>query len=349
MMASFFEHPDFDNHEGVYFATNPKTGLKCIIAVHSTHLGPSAGGVRMQPYSDSNSAIKDVLRLSRGMSYKNAMAGLKLGGGKAVLFGNPKIDKTPELMHSLGDKIQDLGGKYLAAEDVGMTLVDMENIAQRTKHVFGRDPKLGFGGEPSPMTALGVFLSIERAVKIKFGRESVSGITIGVQGAGAVGADLAIRLGNAGARVLVADIDEARAKETALKAGGEQVSISEIMKLSMDVFAPCALGAIVNDNSIPQLKAQIICGAANNQLAEDRHGAELVKREILYCPDYIVNAGGIINVSYEVDGNYDEAEVTRHVSRIPDTLESVLLEAISRNITPATIADEQAQKRIGRL
>lgn len=347
-MASFFEHPDFDDHEGVYFATNPKTGLKCIIAVHSTHLGPSAGGVRMQPYGDSNSAIKDVLRLSRGMSYKNAMAGLRLGGGKAVLFGNPKADKSPQLMHSLGEKIEDLGGKYLAAEDVGMSLADMENIAKRTKHVFGRDPKLGFGGEPSPMTALGVFLSIERAVKIRFGRDNVSGLTIGVQGAGAVGADLATRLGKAGAKVLIADIDENRAKETALKAGGEQVSTHEIMSLSMDVFAPCALGAIINDETIPNLKTQIICGAANNQLAEDRHGGELVKRDILYCPDYVVNAGGIINVSYEVGGKYDENEVIAHVSRIPNTLEKVLNEALERKITPAIIADEQAQKLIGR-
>ncbi len=347
-MASFFDHPDFDNHEGVYFATNPQTGLKCIIAVHSTHLGPSAGGVRMQPYSDSESAIKDVLRLSRGMSYKNAMAGLKLGGGKAILFGNPKTDKTPELMHSLGEKIEDLGGKYLAAEDVGMTLTDMENIAKKTKHVFGRDPKLGFGGEPSPMTALGVFLSIECAVKIKLGREDLSGLTIGVQGAGAVGADLAIRLGKAGAKVLVADIDINRAKETAQKAGGEFVETKEIMAQNMDVFAPCALGAIINDVTIPNLKAGIICGAANNQLAENRHGDELVKRDILYCPDYVVNAGGIINVAYEVGGNYNETAVIAHVSRIPNTLENVLKEAITAKVSPAIIADEQAKKLIGR-
>lgn len=347
-MPSFFEQADFDEHESVTFATDRRTKMRAIIAVHSTHLGPSAGGVRMFPYADSESAIKDVLRLSRGMSYKNAMAGLKLGGGKAVLIGNPRTDKTPELMYSLGNAIENLGGKYLAAEDVGMTLADMENIAKKTNHVFGRDPKLGFGGEPSPMTALGVFLSIEKAIEVKLGRKDLNGLKVAVQGAGAVGADLCRRLSQAGAKIFVCDTDKGRVAHAASISNGEIVDIDEIIGLDVDVFAPCAMGAIINDASIPNIKAPIICGAANNQLAEEKHGAELVKRDILYCPDYVVNAGGIINVAYEVGGNYSKEAVEKHVSQIPNTLENVLKEAISRNVSPAIVADEQAKRLIGR-
>lgn len=347
-MPAFFEHQDFDDHETVSFATDRRTGMRAIIAVHSTHLGPSAGGVRMWPYASSDAAIKDVLRLSRGMSYKNAMAGLKLGGGKAVLLGNAKTDKNPSLMFALGDAIESLGGKYLAAEDVGMTLSDMENIAKRTNHVFGRDPKLGFGGEPSPMTALGVFLSIEKAVQIKLGKTDLKGIKVAVQGAGAVGADLCKRLANAGAKIFIADIDKGRASHAASISNGEIVDIDEVIGLEVDVFAPCALGAIINDVTIPALKAQIICGAANNQLAEPLHGDALVKRDILYCPDYVVNAGGIINVAYEVDGNYSKDIVEKHVEQIPYTLEKVLKEAIDKKQSPAIIADNQAKKLIGR-
>lgn len=347
-MTAFFEHQDFDDHETVCFSTDKRTGMRAIIAVHSTHLGPAAGGVRMWPYANSEAAIKDVLRLSRGMSYKNAMAGLKLGGGKAVLIGNARTDKTPNLMFALGNAIEGLGGKYLAAEDVGMTLGDMENIATRTKHVFGRDPKLGFGGEPSPMTALGVFLSIQTAVKIKLGRDNLNGIKVGVQGAGAVGADLCKRLSNAGAKVFIADIDKGRASHAASISNGEIVDIDEIIGLETEIFAPCALGAILNDKTIPALKAQIICGAANNQLAEPKNGDDLVKKNILYCPDYVVNAGGIINVAYEVDGKYEKSVVEKHVQQIPFTLEKVLKEAIDKNLSPAIIADLQAKKLIGR-
>lgn len=347
-MTAFFEHQDFDDHETVCFATDKRTGMRAIIAVHSTYLGPAAGGVRMWPYIDSAAAIKDVLRLSRGMSYKNAMAGLKLGGGKAVLIGNARTDKTPNLMFALGDAIEGLGGKYLAAEDVGMTLSDMENIATRTKNVFGRDPKLGFGGEPSPMTALGVFLSIEKAIEIKFGRNDLKGVKVAVQGAGAVGADLCKRLANAGAKIFIADIDKGRASHAASISNGEIVDIDEIIGLEADVFAPCALGGIINDNSIPAIKAAIICGAANNQLAEPSHGDDLLKRDILYCPDYVVNAGGIINVAYEVDGNYEKSIVEKHVCQIPNTLEKVLKEAIDKKQSPAIIADKQAKKLIGR-
>lgn len=348
-MPELFHHKEFDDHEFVTFARDPKTNLRAIIAVHSTHLGPSGGGVRMQPYQTSGAAITDVLRLSKGMSYKNAMANLKMGGGKAVLFGNPKTDKTPELMYALGEAIEVLGGKYLAAEDVGMTLADMENIAKRTKYVFGRDPKLGFGGEPSPMTALGVFLSIETAVEFALGADSLKGLRVAVQGTGAVGADLARRLGKAGAKVYVADVDNARALHCASISGGEAVNPNDILSLDVDILAPCALGAIINDSSIDKIKAKVICGAANNQLAEEKHGKALLDRGICYAPDYVVNAGGIINVSYEVDGNYDAAIVEAHVRNIPNVLSEVLQKSQEANSPTNIIADMMARKKIGRV
>lgn len=346
-MPVLFDHREFDNHENITFVREPKSGLKAIIAVHSTHLGPAGGGVRMQPYADSASAITDVLRLSKGMSYKNALAGIKLGGGKAVLFGNPKTDKTPQLMHALGDAIEGLGGKYLAAEDVGMSLADMENIASRTNHVFGRDPKLGFGGEPSPMTALGVFESIKTCVELEYSSD-LKGVRVAVQGAGAVGADLARRLGRAGAKVLIADIDNARAAHAASISGGIVVGLNEIMNLECEVLAPCALGAILHEQSIKDLKASIICGAANNQLASASDCKTLLDRGIIYAPDYVVNAGGIINVFYEVGGNYNAETVEKHVRQIPLTLLEILKESQNTGVATSEIADKKARALIGR-
>lgn len=347
-MSAVFDHGEFDHHEQIVFANDHQTGLKAIIGVHNSFLGPAAGGVRMAPYARMEDALTDVLRLSRGMSYKNALAGLPLGGGKTVLIGNPRTDKTPALMAALGRAIERLNGRYLAAEDVGMTLADMEQIATETSHVFGRDPKAGFGGEPSPMTALGVALSIRTCVRRVLGRDDLKGVRIGVQGAGAVGADLARQLGEAGAEVLVADVDPARAQAAARAAGGQVVGVGDILFADVDVLAPCALGAVLNDETIPALRTKIVCGAANNQLAEPRHGLALAQRGILYGPDYVVNAGGIINVAYEVSGTYDAAKVVEHVQRIPRTLEQIFEEAADEGLTPDVIADRMAQRLIGR-
>ncbi|MFN8732632.1 MAG: Leu/Phe/Val dehydrogenase [Hyphomonadaceae bacterium] len=346
-MSAVFDHVEFDHHERIVFAHDHQTGLRAIIGIHSTFLGPAAGGVRMVNYTSMDDALTDVLRLSRGMSYKNALAGLPLGGGKAVLIGNPKTDKTPELMQTLGRAIEGLSGRYLAAEDVGMTLADMEAIALETSHVFGRDPKAGFGGEPSPMTALGVLLSIKTCVRRFMGRDDLGGVRIAVQGAGAVGADLARQLGQEGADVLIADVDPARAQAAAVAAGGQVVSVEDVLFADVDVLAPCALGAILNDATIPALRTKIVCGAANNQLAEPRHGLALAERGILYGPDYVVNAGGIINVAYEVSGNYDAARVMEHIQRVPKTLERIFDEAADEGLTPDVVADRMAQRLIG--
>jgi leucine dehydrogenase len=347
-MTAVFDHLDFDAHEKIVFAYDHRSGMKAVIAVHDTSLGPGAGGVRMRPYASMDDAVTDVLRLSRGMSYKNALAGIKLGGGKSVLIGNPATDKTPQMMRALGRAIEGLSGRYLAAEDVGMTLADMEEIALETSHVFGRDPKAGFGGEPSPMTALGVLLSIKLSVRRALGRDDLKGVAIAIQGAGAVGSDLARRLGEEGAQVIVADINLDRAKAAAVQCGGSVMGTDEILRADVDVFAPCALGAILNDETIPELKADVVCGAANNQLALPRHGLALAQRGILYAPDYVVNAGGIINVAYEVDGHYDAAIVEAHIARIPTTLEQIFEEAAIEQLTPDVVADMMAQRAIGR-
>lgn len=346
-MPIMYSHQEFDDHEIVSFFREPKSGLKAIVAVHSTHLGPAGGGVRMQPYASSADAITDVLRLSKGMSYKNALAEIALGGGKAVLFGDPKTNKSPELMHALGDAIQSLGGKYLAAEDVGMTLADMEAIATRTNHVFGRDPKLGFGGEPSPMTALGVFESIKLCVQNEL-KSDLGGIRVAIQGAGAVGSDLARRLIAAGAKVFISDIDSARAQKVASLYGAQIIGLNDVLGFDCDVLAPCALGAILNSASIKTIKAKIVCGAANNQLASHEDGQTLFDTGIVYAPDYVANAGGIINVSYEVGGNYDAAIVEKHVLKIPQTLAQILDESKAQNKPTNVIADEMARKKIGR-
>ncbi len=348
-MTTVFDNAEFDAHDSVVFAHDRHSGLQAIIAIHDTTLGPGAGGVRMRQYGAASDALTDVLRLSRGMSYKNALAGLKLGGAKAVLIGDPKTQKTPAMMHALGRAIEGLSGRYLAAEDVGMTLADMEEIATQTSHVFGRDPRAGFGGEPAPMTALGVLLSLKVAVRYALGRDDLGGLTIAIQGAGAVGADLARRLALEGAKLLIADIDPARAAQVAAAYGGTIVPVDKILQVEADVLAPCALGAILNDLTIPMIKAKIICGAANNQLQEPRHGHMLAERGLFYAPDYVVNAGGIINVAHEVAGNYDAAAVEAHIQQIPRTLSQIFEEANSEGLTPDAVADILAQRAIGRM
>ena len=341
--------PDFDEHEDVHFVTNDECGLRAIIAIHSTHLGPAAGGCRFWHYAKDEEALVDALRLSRGMSYKNAMAGLPLGGGKSVILANEERTKTPDMLHAFGKAVDHLGGRYVTAEDVGMSVADMIEISRSTKFVAGL-PKSGsdVGGDPGPHTSLGIFLGIKAAVKRALGKDSVDGLHIALQGAGSVATGVALHAAAEGARLSIADIDEAKARKLAGAAGGTVVSADEVLGLDADVLSPCALGAILNETSIPRLKAPIVAGAANNQLATDEDGERLHKRGILYAPDYVINAGGIINVCTEYLGDGDASLVRKRIEGIPVRLEQIWDESQQSGRDPAAVADAMAQRLIGR-
>lgn len=337
----------FDNHEQVAFFSDAETGLKAIIAVHSTALGPSAGGCRMWDYASEDEAIRDVLRLSRGMSYKNAMAGLDLGGGKAVIIGNSRTDKTPELMRAFGRAVDALNGRYITAEDVGMSVADMEQVATQTKYVAGIDSGATASGDPSPYTAHGVFFGIKAAVKHALGRDDMQGLKVAVQGLGHVGHNLCRELAEAGADLIVADIAQDSVDSVVTELGATAVSVDDILTQDVDVLAPCALGAILDDTSIPNLNCRIIGGAANNQLAEPRHGQMVKDRGILYAPDYIINAGGIMNVAIEVSGQvHDHNAANRKVEEIYATLLQIFERADAEGRTTEEVADIEAEARI---
>src|SRR4051812_42729209 len=288
--------PDFDEHEAIHFITNDECGLKAVVAVHSTHLGPAAGGARFWHYAADGDALTDALRLSRGMSYKNAMAGLPLGGGKAVILADAERRKTPDLLHAFGKAVDHLGGRYVTAEDVGMSVADMIEVARSTKFVAGLPNSAGdVGGDPGPHTSLGVFLGIKAAVKWALGKDNLSGLHIALQGAGSVAAGVALHACAEGTRLSIADVDQAKAQKLADRAGGKIVSPDEILTFEADVLSPNALGAILDERTIPQLKVPIVAGGANNQLATPGDGARLHARGILYAPDYVINAGSIIN------------------------------------------------------
>jgi leucine dehydrogenase len=313
--------PDFDEHEEIHFVTDDKCGLRAIIAVHSTHLGPAAGGARFWHYAKDEEALTDALRLSRGMSYKNAMAGLPLGGGKSVLLANEAREKTPDLLHAFGKAVEHLGGRYVTAEDVGMSVADMIEVARSTKFVAGLPNSAGdVGGDPGPHTSLGVFLGIKAAVKWALGKDSLHGLHIALQGAGSVATGVALHACAEGAKLSVADVDEAKAQKLADRAGGKVVSPDEILALEADVLSPCALGAILNEQSIPNLKVPVVAGGANNQLATPEDGERLHARNILYAPDYVINAGGIINVCTEYLGDGDASLVRHRIAGIPRRL-----------------------------
>ena len=341
--------PDFDEHEDVHFITNDECGLRAVIAVHSTHLGPAAGGCRFWHYAKDKEALVDALRLSRGMSYKNAMAGLPLGGGKSVILANEDRSKTPDMLHAFGKAVDHLGGRYVTAEDVGMTVADMIEISRSTKFVAGL-PNSGsdVGGDPGPHTALGIFLGIKAAVKRALGKDTVAGLHIALQGAGSVATGVALHAAAEGARLSIADIDQAKAKKLATATGGTLVSADEILSLDADVLSPCALGAILNESSIAQLKAPIVAGAANNQLAMEEDGERLHKRGILYAPDYVINAGGIINVCTEYLADGDASLVRKRIEGIPVRLEEIWVESEQSGRNPAAVADAMAQRLIGR-
>jgi leucine dehydrogenase len=348
---SVFSMRDFADHEQVVFCSDDKSGLKAIIAVHNSNLGPALGGCRMWPYASEEEAVRDVLRLSRGMTYKSAMANLKLGGGKSVIIGNPRTQKTPELLAAFARAIERLNGRYIAAEDSGTSVEDMKYMAQFTRHVAGIvDKPTAEGtrsGDPSPATAYGTFVGIKAAVKEKLGRDSLEGLRVAVQGVGHVGFDLASQLKKAGASLWVTDIYEESRDRAAQQLGATVVAPDEIFALDVDVFAPCALGAVLNDDTIPQLKAKIVAGAANNQLAEPRHGVELMKRGILYAPDYVINAGGIIDVYHERTG-FDRDAVIKHIEDIYDNLMEIFARARREERPTGEVADAIAEERFVR-
>ncbi|MGE5563731.1 MAG: Glu/Leu/Phe/Val family dehydrogenase [Bacillota bacterium] len=341
--------PDFDDHEDIHFVTNDECGLRAIIAVHSTHLGPAAGGCRFWHYAKDEEALVDALRLSRGMSYKNAMAGLPLGGGKSVILANEERSKTPTMLHAFGKAVDQLGGRYITAEDVGMSVADMIEVRRTTQYVAGLPNSEGdVGGDPGPHTSLGIFLGIKAAVKRAFGKDSVAGLHIALQGAGSVATGVALHSAAEGAILSIADIDEAKAQKLAAAAGGKVVSPDEILTLEADVLSPCALGAVLDETTIPKLKVPVVAGGANNQLATAEDGERLHKRGILYAPDYVINAGGIINVCTEYLGDGDASLVRKRIEGIPVRLEQIWAESEESGRDPASVADAMAQRLIGR-
>ena len=340
-----FDNPAFDAHERVVFCHDRATGLKAIIAIHSTALGPAAGGCRMWHYDSDDEALTDVLRLSRGMSYKNAMAGLDFGGGKAVIIKSPGFTEHDALFEKFGEFVQQLHGTYVTAEDVGMSVEKMELIARRTQFVSGLPMQSGqAGGDPSPKTAYGIFCGIEAAIRfIDKKRPDLRGISVAVQGVGNVGYHLCRYLHEAGVELLVADIDEERVARAASEFSAKRVSLDDILTQEVDVIAPCALGAILNERSIPHIKAKVIAGGANNQLATDDDGARLQAAGILYAPDYVINGGGIINVACEYYGGVSDDEVFAMIDAIGPRLEAIF-EHSERSGQPTNeIADEQAR------
>jgi leucine dehydrogenase len=330
-------------YEQVVFNYDRVSGLRAIIAIHDTTLGPALGGVRMWPYKSEEEALTDALRLARGMTYKSAAMGLNLGGGKAVIIGDPRTDKSEELFRAFGMFVETLKGRYITAEDVGTTTDDMDIIKGYTEHVVGLS---GTSGNPSPVTAFGCFRAMQACAKYVFGEESLAGRKVVIQGVGNVGYYLAKQLLEAGAQVYVADLYTDRT-ERAAELGARAIPCDDVFDQECDIFAPCALGGVINDETVERLRARIVCGSANNQLLEDRHAEKLADRDILYAPDFVVNGGGLINVSFELaPGGYDREQALAKVSRIYDILLKVFQIAEERGIGTAEAADRLAEERI---
>ena len=341
-----FGQLSFDDHEQVVFCNDKDTGLKAIIGIHNTVLGPALGGTRMWNYNNEWEALNDALRLSRGMTFKSAITGLNLGGGKAVIIGDAKTQKTPELMRRFGEFVHSLSGKYITAEDVGMTTEDMDTVRDVTPYVTGISESKGGAGNPSPITAYGVFMGMKAAAEFKYGSNILEDKSVFVQGIGNVGEVLVEHLVNEGARVTISDISQERLEEVRDKYGATIYTGNDIYSEAMDIYAPCALGATVNDATIHKLQAKIIAGAANNQLAsEDRHGALLQERGIVYAPDFLINAGGIINVYAELE-NYGRQEIVRKTENIYNTTLEILTDAKTNGVTTNVSALNIAKNRI---
>ncbi|GHC59707.1 Glu/Leu/Phe/Val family dehydrogenase [Ulvibacter litoralis] len=345
-VAPVFGQMSFDNHEQIVFCNDKDTGLKAIIGIHNTVLGPALGGTRMWQYASEWDALNDVLRLSRGMTFKSAVTGLNLGGGKAVIIGDAKTQKTPELMLRFGEFVHSLGGKYITAEDVGMATSDMDLVRTVTPYVTGISEDKGGAGNPSPITAYGVFMGMKAAAKYTYGSDVLEDKVVYVQGIGNVGEALVENLTNEGAKVFISDINQDRLEEVRDKYSATIYTGSNLYAEQMDIYAPCALGATVNDDTINQLKAKIIAGAANNQLAdENKHGQILREKGIVYAPDFLINAGGIINVYAELE-NYGRQEIIRKTENIYNTTLEILNNAETNGVTTHQAAFDVAQSRI---
>jgi leucine dehydrogenase len=344
-----FGHIGERDHEQVVFCHDKRSGLRAIIGIHNTTLGPALGGCRMWTYASDFDALNDVLRLSRGMTYKAAVAGLNLGGGKAVIIGNPREDKSEAMFRAFGRYVEGLGGRYITAEDVGTSLNEMVWIRSETKYVTGIPVELGGSGDPSPVTAYGTYVGIKACAAVKYGSDSVAGKHVVIQGAGNVAASLAKYLTDDGAKVTITDIFADKANEVARATGATVVAPESIYGIECDIFAPSALGAIINDTTIPQLKCAIVAGPSNNQLAdEDRHSLELKKRGILFAPDYVINAGGLINVANELEG-YSQSRAMKQAEGIYDSLKKILLLAQEKNITTVEASNHVAEERIASI
>ena len=343
-MPALWNLTDFDHHESVHLFDDTKTGLQAIIAIHSTHKGPAAGGTRFWHYADKGAAITDSLRLSRGMSFKNAMAGLPAGGGKAVILADAARTKTQDMLDCFARAVDSLGGRYITAQDVGMSEADMVSLSNNTAHVAGLP---GQGGDPGPYTARGVYLGVKAAAKRVLGAESMAGVHVAVQGVGSVGGGLARYLAADGAKLTIADVDNVRATALAKELGATCVAVGDIMTVEADVFSPNALGAILTEASVAALRVKAVAGGANNQLATGPEGRLLADRGILYAPDYVINAGGIINVLRHIDKAGDD-EINARIDAIPDRLHTIWEQSESTRSTPAEVADQMAKKLIGR-
>ena len=341
-----FDKPAFAGHERVHHFFDAKTGLRAIISIHSTARGPAAGGCRMWNYATADDAFVDALRLSEGMSYKNAMADLPLGGGKAVIWGNSRTDKTPDLFRALGRAINSLNGRYWSAEDVGVSVQDMSFAAEETKFVSGLSTGKAASGDPSPVTAKGVFLGLKAAALRAFGTDDLSSRTIAVQGVGHVGGYLCGHLAKAGAKLIITDVNAEALDQVARATGAQIVDPADIYDVAADIFSPNALGGILNPDTLLRLRVRVVAGGANNQLATPETGDCLREKGIVYAPDYVINGGGIINVASEISGAYDPAWVETKLQRLIQTLGDVLDQAQREDRAANRIADEIARSRI---
>ena len=345
-MDPVFGQLSFDNHEQIVFCHDKDTGLKAIIGIHNTVLGPALGGTRMWKYNNEWEALNDVLRLSRGMTYKSAISGLDLGGGKAVIIGDAKTDKNPELMQKFGEFVHSLSGKYITAEDVGMVTADMDTVRDVTPYVTGISEARGGSGNPSPVTAYGVYMGMKAAAKYQFGSDNLAGKKILVQGIGHVGETLVSHLCQEGALVQMVDLSAQRLEEVSQKYGAQIFTGDDMYSADVDIYAPCALGATINDDTVYKIKAKVIAGAANNQLAnENVHGSILQERGIVYAPDFLINAGGIINVYGEI-AHYGKEEALRRTENIYNTTLEIFNYAVQHQMTPQKAAMAIAENRI---
>jgi leucine dehydrogenase len=343
-----FKYLEQYDYEQVVFCQDKQSGLKAIIAIHDTTLGPALGGTRMWTYESEAAAIEDALRLAKGMTYKNAAAGLNLGGGKTVIIGDPRKDKSEELFRAFGRYIQGLNGRYITAEDVGTTVADMDLIHEETDYVTGISPAFGSSGNPSPVTAYGVYVGMKAAAKEAFGTDSLEGKVVAIQGVGNVAYTLCKYLHEEGAKLIVTDINKEAVQRAVEDFGARAVEPNEIYGVECDIYAPCALGATVNDDTIPQLKAKVIAGSANNQLKDTRHGDLIHEMGIVYAPDYVINAGGVINVADELYG-YNHERAMKKVDQIYASIEKVIAISKRDGIPTYVAADRMAEERIEKM